>query len=141
MEHELAHIEACCRRIIDQTAAVLSWQWDDHIGAMLATFSIEHADHVSRVMDDSFASLWDVSSIVDAPAPVCEIAESLGGLRATQRLYMTPADEGAVAFGAWWPWGDGETISLRIRLVLGQIEDARAEQLGQEFVGWFTGGA
>ena len=138
MEHDLAHIEACCRRIIDQAAAVLSWQWDDHIGAMLAAFSIEHADRVGRVLDDSFASLWDDSSIVDAPAPVREIAESLGRLRSGQRLYVTPAEAGPVAFGAWWPWGNGETISLRIGLVLGLTEDARAERLGREFVGWFT---
>ena len=139
MEHDLAYIEACCRRIIDQAAAALSWQWDDHIGTMLATFSIEHADLVTRVLDDTFASLWDESSIVDAPGPVRQIAESLGHLRAGQRLYMTPAEEKAVAFGAWWPWGNGKTISLRIGLVLGRMEDVRAERLGQEFVGWFIG--
>ena len=43
------------------------------------------------------------------------LAESCGGLRASQLMFWGGAD-GPGAFGLWWPWGDGTTVSLRIGL-------------------------
>jgi len=139
MRNELADIEACCKRILKKGRVVLAWEWDDYIGAVLATFNIKHAEHVRDVLDNSFASQWDDRDIVRAPASIQLIAHSLGGLRPTQRLYVTPEEERIVAYGAWWPWGDEETISIRIGLVLGRMDDMAAAQLYAEFISWFTG--
>jgi hypothetical protein len=66
----------------------------------------------------AFASVWDFTSVAHAPAVVKDIAESAGGLRQSQYLFVTAVEESIVAFGAWWPWGDWETISLRMGLVI-----------------------
>ena len=44
------------------------------------------------------------------------LAETCGGLRASQELLWGGGGEGAGAFGLWWPWGDGTTVTLRIGL-------------------------
>ena len=44
------------------------------------------------------------------------LVEKCGGLRATQVLFWGGGDDAAGAFGLWWPWGDGTTVSLRIGL-------------------------
>ena len=67
-----------------------------------------------------------------------QIAHTLGGLRPTQRLYVTPEQERIVAYGAWWPWGDDETVSIRIGLVLQEMDDMSAAQLHAEFINWFA---
>ena len=38
------------------------------------------------------------------------------GLRASQKIYWGNDATAPGAFGLWWPWGDGTTISLRIGL-------------------------
>ncbi len=139
MRNELADIEACCRRIVEEGRIALAWEWDDYISAMLAAFNVKHADHVHGVLDSNFASQWDHREIVRAPASIQRIAHRLGGLRPTQRLYVTPEQERIVAYGAWWPWGNDQTISIRIGLVLDHMDDMAAAQLHAEFISWFTG--
>lgn len=141
MRNEMAEVEACCRQIMTDTRALLAWEWDDYIGAALAKFNVKHSAFVERVLDKCFASRWIDADIAKAPASVGELADSLGGLRKTQRLYVTSSEDKITAFGAWWPWGDGQTISIRIGLVLKEIDDAAADRLDKEFVAWFTGQA
>jgi len=138
MRNELADIEACCKHILKKGRIVLSWEWDDYIGAMLATFDVKHTDHVRGVLDNGFTSQWETREITKAPASIQRIAYGLGGLRPTQRLYVTPDAEQIMAYGAWWPWGNDETISIRVGLVLGQMDDIAAAKLHAEFIGWFS---
>ena len=139
MRNEMAEVEACCRQIMTDTRALLAWEWDDYIGAVLSKFNVKHSAYVGRILDSCFASKWIDTDIAKAPASVRELADSLGGLRETQRLYVTSSEDKITAFGAWWPWGDGQTISIRIGLVLKEIEDLDATILHKEFVAVFTG--
>jgi len=43
-----------------------------------------------------------------------------------------------MAYGAWWPWGDGKTISLRIGLVTDKVPERAREEFFKEFSGWFN---
>ena len=66
----------------------------------------------------------------------------IGGIRSTQQLFTTQLEQDVMSYVAWWPWGDGQTISIRVGLVLsGTIPDVDAASLQREFVGWFTGEA
>ena len=141
MRNEMAEVEACCKQIMKDTRALLTWEWDEYIRAVLAKFDGKHSDYIDRILSSCFVSKWEVRDIAKAPASVQQIADTLGGLRVTQRLYVTSSEDKITAFGAWWPWGDGQTISIRIGLVLKGIEDLDATHLHKEFVAWFTGEA
>ena len=138
MRNELAEIETCCKGIITEANELLNWEWDGYIGAFLATFPIDQAQQIETVCTKYFMSQWDHESLCKAPPSVLAIAENLGGLRAAQRLLMTRPDQFVMAFGAWWPWGDGQTISLRIGLVTDDVPEHAKAELFNEFSEWFT---
>ena len=55
----------------------------------------------------------------DARAAMADaLPNSCGGLRASQLLFWggSVQEDEPGAFGLWWPWGDGTTVSLRIGL-------------------------
>jgi len=138
MRNELAEIEICCKGIIKDHRELLKWEWDDYIGAFLTTFSTSQAPQIETICDKYFMSRWDRESLVKAPPSVRAIAKTLGGLRAAQRLLMTRPDQFLMAFGAWWPWGDGQTISLRIGLVTDGVPEHAKGEFCNEFYEWFT---
>ncbi len=43
-----------------------------------------------------------------------ELVESRGGITKEQCLYLRRHDDHYVAFAALWPWGDSETITLKV---------------------------
>jgi hypothetical protein len=54
---------------------------------------------------------WTMKSIDAAPQALREMCDKTGGLREGQRLLAGTQDS---LFGLWWPWGNGQTITLRI---------------------------
>ncbi|MDP6636957.1 MAG: hypothetical protein QGG42_18815 [Phycisphaerae bacterium] len=138
MRNELAEIEGCCKGILTETRGLLQWDWDNYVGAFLATFGSDKAQQVNTICERYFMSQWDTGSLSKIPPSVLAIAESLGGLRSSQRLFATRPGEYALAYGAWWPWGDGKTISLRIGLVTHNVPDHARYEFFTEFCGWFT---
>ena len=138
MRNELAEIEICCKGIITEARELLKWEWDGHIGAFLATFTIEQAPQVEAICDKYFMSRWDRKSFPKVPPGVMAVAETLGGLRSAQRLFLTRPDQFVTSFGAWWPWGDGQTISLRIGLITDGVPEHAQAEFFKEFSEWFT---
>jgi len=93
------------------------WAWDSRFHAVMASFSkaAEPAVRASAVL--AFPRGWTTNSIDDAPPTLRALADRTGGLRAGQRLLGGDPTTAALLYGLWWPWGNGETISLRIGLV------------------------
>jgi hypothetical protein len=138
MRNELSEIESCCKGIITETSGLLTWEWDDYIGAFLATFPPDLAPQIETICDKYFVSRWGTASLDKIPPSVLAIADSLGGLRNTQRLLVTRPGEFVMAYGAWWPWGDGKTISLRIGLVTDKVPEHAKDEFFKEFSEWFN---
>jgi len=138
MRNELAEIEICCRGLIAETSGLLTWEWDDYIGTFLAAFGGEKTPAVSALCDKYFMSQWDVNSRSKMPPSIMAISDSLGGLRSSQILFVTRPGDFVIAYGAWWPWGDEKTISLRIGLVTSNVPAFDGEKLFREFSEWFT---
>jgi hypothetical protein len=138
MRNELAEIEIGCKGIITETGGLLDWAWDDYIGAFLATFKLDQSRQIEQICDKYFMSRWDTTSLAKIPPSVFAVAESLGGLRSSQRLYATRPGEFVMAYGAWWPWGDDKTISLRIGLVTHKVPEYAKDEFFKEFSDWFN---
>ncbi len=136
---ELGEIADCCKGILEETTGVLTWAWDDYIGAMLAVFKVGQAKKIAAVLDKQFTSRWDCNTIEKAPKSVQEIAKGIGGLRETQHLLATRPEQTLMSYGAWWPWGDGETISIRIGLVMTGVSDYDVGIFNAEFKELFPG--
>ncbi|MCG3177862.1 MAG: hypothetical protein BIFFINMI_00184 [Phycisphaerae bacterium] len=107
-------MQRCCQGLVSGGHDLLKWSWDDYIKSALAVFDTEHADDVARLLGVHFPTRWGADSIQAAPSAVQALARALGGIRQDQHLYVTHPDAGPVVFAAWWPWGNGKSISVRV---------------------------
>ena len=107
-------IETICKQLFDEFRGILSWKWDDWIRTILAEFSADKEKDIRAILEKFLPISWDSSTINTAPQIVQTLGKHLGGLRPTQLLFSSHPSHDAFVFCAWWPWGDGMTISLRI---------------------------
>lgn len=133
---ELALIRASCEGLAEAGDDLFKWEWDDRFGAALSTFQDTREADVRALLAPGLPVCHDVKTIGDAQKLAQEIAKAFGGLRAGQKLLLSTEDQTPMLVGAWWPWGNGTTISLRVKLVvLGLSSEEKAELL-DTFRGW-----
>jgi hypothetical protein len=108
--------EELCHDLSSAFLGISNWQWDEVFNVALCEIKIEDSQSVIDALDTFFKESWTDSTVVQASDLVQLVCIRLGGLREGQRLHAYNCDEDLVIFGAWWPWSDGETISLRISL-------------------------
>lgn len=92
----------------------LNWKWDDRFDAVLAEFGVGDKEKIRAILEQHFEQTWDIGAIISAPNLVRSAADQLGGVIGEQILLSTAVDNGALVYCAWWPWGNGKTISVRI---------------------------
>ena len=132
-----AALESACKNLIQSTADLLQWKWDGRFGAALAEFSVENLAAVQQALDNSFPRVWVTADIGSAPEAAQKMKGSLGGLMAGQRLFTTQPDSELELYAAWWPWGNGERISIRIVAPFRNYAVEDPNQLQQDFKSWF----
>lgn len=137
--HDLnnSNLENICRELISAFQATLSWKWDSRFETVLAEFFVDNKDRVREILERYLSIAWDSSNIGKAPDVVRMIAGHLGGLWSGQLLFTSDPNQDALIFGAWWPWGDGNTISLRVAPFDKRLSDSEMSELIKLFKGWF----
>ncbi len=113
----------------------LSWNWDSRFDVVLADFEVDNKDTARATLERCLGAVWDSSSIGDAPDIVRTIAKYLGGLKSGQMLFASDPD--AFIFCAWWPWGNGKTISIRVGGDHAGLSDSEKTEFIQSFKSWF----
>jgi hypothetical protein len=95
---------------------VLEWKWDGRFDAALAEFSVDMKDEVLGILQLHLASSWNSSNVREASDVVREVSKKLGGLMPGQLLLLSDHEPETTAciFCAWWPWGNGQKISIRV---------------------------
>ena len=93
---------------------LLTWQWDDRLEAVLAEFEVADNGEVIAILQRFFNFDWDHHSVGGAPENVKKLKKDLGGIMGAQILFTTDPAEGTFLFCAFWPWGNGEKVSIRI---------------------------
>jgi len=91
------------------------WTWDERFTMLASSFAKPKEMEARASAAHALPYAWDSKSISTAPAGLQTIAERTGGLRKGQML-MAGKASGIVLIGLWWPWGNGENITLRIGL-------------------------
>jgi hypothetical protein len=102
----------------------LSWKWDSRFETALADFAAGEKESIRAILERSLRITWDSSNIGNAPDVVREIDSHLGGLRSGQLLFTSDPEREPVIFCAWWPWGGGKTISIRIGSSCKKLSDS-----------------
>ena len=132
-----SNLESVCRELLTAFQGILSWKWDNWIETVLAEFGVDNKDNIRAILERYLGSSWDSSNIGKAPDIVQVINSNLGGLKPGQLLFTSDPSQDAIVFCAWWPWGDGKTISIRIApLYMKLLDSEKAEQI-QLFKRWF----
>ena len=107
-------LEKVTRELLSASWGLFSWKWDDRFEAFLAEFSADNGDEFRTILERDFSKVWDSSNISKAP-DIAEMCNNIfGGLQPGQLLFTTDPRQDVFICGAWWPWGNGKTISLRI---------------------------
>ncbi len=105
-----SRLEAIAVTLVD----VLEWKWDSRFDTALAEFSADRADEVLVLLEKHLPFTWDQAQVAEAPGGVQYVVRKLGGLMPGQRLLVSDRESAAFIFCAWWPWGSGQRISIRV---------------------------
>jgi hypothetical protein len=130
-------IEKVCKDIISVFEGVLTWKLDDRFDAVLAEFSVDSKDGVRDVLERHLSIVWDASNIGKAPGVVQMVTNDLSGLMSGQMIFTSDPARDYFLFCAWWPWGDGESISIRIGPSCNKISDKEKAEIFKLFKVWF----
>jgi hypothetical protein len=87
------------------------WSWDGRFAAVSSSFPIAVEPAAREAMKHALTRGWSPKTIDTAPEVLRAITDRTGGLRKGQRLL---AGDGDSLFALWWPWGGGDTITLRL---------------------------
>lgn len=103
----------------------------------MAQFDIDDRDRVRAILDKYLDFAWDISNILEAPDTVQAVNSGLGNLREGQMLMSSDTDRDACILCAWWPWGNGKTISIRIIPTCKRLTYSEREEVKEVFKSWF----
>ena len=92
------------------------WSYDRRLRCVASSIPLAGAAGARAAAAEVFPTAWLTGTLASAPTSVQALAETCGGLRASQELLWGGDADGAGAFGLWWPWGDGTTVTLRVGL-------------------------
>jgi hypothetical protein len=126
-------LETTCTELWSAFRGILSWKWDSRFGAVLAEFGTGKKESIRAILERSLSITWQSSNIDTAPDVVREINNLLGGLRSGQLLFTSDPDRDAFIFCAWWPWGDGKAISIRLAPFYKKLSDSEKAEKSQLF--------
>lgn len=93
-----------------------AWSWDSRLVCVTSSFAQELEPKARTAVAEALPQRFTSTNLVTAPARLREIVERSGGLRSSQLALCGGNPAGLFAFGLWWPWQDGHTISLRVGL-------------------------
>jgi len=128
--------KAMCKEILDAFGGLLIWKWDDRFGTLQTEFGADKKETVQGLLSHYFSITWDSANISQAPEIVKVIDRHLGGMRPGQLFFNTDPNQDAFVFCAWWPWGDGQTISIRMAPFDKKMSGAEETELIDLIKGW-----
>ena len=137
LNHNTSRIEKSCRELIKSFKKQMSWKWDERFETILAQFSVKEKDVVHKIIKRHMGNIWLDQNKSDAPEIIKPVIEYFGGLEPGQKLYTSALDENGLILCAWWPWGNGRTISIRLSVFADSLNDEDNEELTRMFRGWF----
>ena len=91
---------------------ISEWQWEERFCALQGAFSSDKSEAVQAILNEYFAQTWTHKSLKKASEDTKKQAGAFASLSKTQCLYSE--SEATNLLAAWWPWGHGATVSVRL---------------------------
>ena len=104
-----------CNTIKEFLPHSFNWEFDGRFSVSLFILEKDYTELILDKITQLFDSKYDSSSIKKASKEENKLAEELSGIGDDQLLFVSTNDD-LYLFGAWWPWGNGSKVSLRIGL-------------------------
>jgi hypothetical protein len=115
MNHE-EKIQEYGKDVLETMSTIVKWKYDDFHQVMLAEFSVDKQDQVLFTLQQCLPVCWDVKTIKKAPCQVKHYAGEFSKLVKQQKLFSSNIELQPKVMAAWWPWGHGATVSVRLFL-------------------------
>jgi hypothetical protein len=131
------NLEIEIEKLASRFRDVVEWKWDGRFTSALAEFPVERKAEILGILEEFLVCQWDSDGLGEAPPAVHDVVKRLGGLMSGQLLLLSNPECSAFLFCAWWPWGNGQTISIRLAPFNRGLSDEDASQLMTVFRGWF----
>ena len=103
-----------CTQITFSMPSSYRWQWDERFHVALIVFEKEDMESILSIVSNEFDQQWDSTTIDNASDLIGKLADSLSGVSPGQRIFTSEEGASLILFAAWWPWGNGSNISMRI---------------------------
>ncbi len=132
-----SYIENVCREFVSALQGNVSWKWDDRFETALTECNVSNKDSIRMILERFLTSTWDNANIDNAVDIVQTIANKFGGLMPGQLLFTADKNQDDFLFGVWWPWGDGNKISIRVAPSSNKLSKSEYIELIKKFRGWF----
>jgi len=116
MEHLLASLAR-----LKETWPPSPWEWDARLETAASSFAVELEPEVRESARNAFPRGWTAKSIDTAPDAFRALAARTG-LRSRQRVLGGDPLTAPALYGLWWPWANGERITLRIGIMAASAE-------------------
>lgn len=113
MDHE-QHIRACASSIIEALADRVKWKYDGFNDALLAEFSADKEQVILPIIRQHLLEEWHAKNVKQAPPLIIHLAGKYAKLSKKQKLFYPRSSELPQVMLAWWPWGHGATVSIRL---------------------------
>jgi hypothetical protein len=92
------------------------WSWDPRLQCCTSSFTTEQEPAARTATAMALTTEYTSATIIRAPQALRDVADRAGGVRVGQLVLSCGPVAGLIVYGLWWPWGDGETVSLRVGL-------------------------
>jgi hypothetical protein len=113
MDHE-QHIRTCASAIIEALEDKVKWKYDGFNDALLAEFSADKEQVILPIIRQHLPGGWDAKSVKQAPQLMIHLAGKYAKINKKQKLFYPRSTEPPQFMLAWWPWGHGATVSIRL---------------------------
>ncbi len=135
--YDTTRLEENCKKLITASGKNINWKWDDRFETVLAEFKSKNMDLFKTLIQSHMDVIWDSNNAKKAPDIVKTVIDYFGGLHKDQLLFTSNPEQDGLLLCAWWPWGNGETISIRLAIFSDALSDADNNELIKIFRGWF----
>ena len=112
--HTLEKFRKICSQISLSIPSSYQWQWEERFHVALIAFEKRDMELILATISNQFDQQWDSTTVSNASELIGRLVKSLFGISPGQIIFASEEGAGLILFAAWWPWGNGSTISLRI---------------------------
>ncbi len=137
LNYDTARLEKSCSQLLTTLGKRLTWKWDKRFETVLAEFHADDKEKIHQILASQMGETWEKDNAGEAPEVVQVVINYFGGLNQGQALLTSDPDQEGLLLCAWWPWGNGKTVSIRLAVFANSLSDEDNDELTRAFRGWF----